>query len=118
LDTGALIFFYNNPKCEKLKVSDLRPGRLEYIGNLFPDISTTTDSSSLLEDRDIDAIVVATPVNTHRSIAIEALKNDKHVFIEKPLTDNYDDACEVVEFARTQKKVVRRGLILDLLMLR
>jgi predicted dehydrogenase len=103
--------FYNNPKCEKLKVSDLRPGRLEYIGNLFPDISTTTDSSSLLEDRDIDAIVVATPVNTHRSIAIEALKNDKHVFIEKPLTDNYDDACEVVEFARTQKKVLAVGHI-------
>jgi len=101
--------FYNNPKCKKLKVSDLRPGRLEYIKNLFPDIVVTTNPKELLEDKEIDAIVIATPVTTHKDLAVAALKNNKHVFIEKPLTDNYDDACELVEFAKTQDKIIAVG---------
>jgi predicted dehydrogenase len=103
--------FYNNPKCKKLKVSDLRPGRLEYIKNLFPDVSVTTNPNELLEDKEIDAIVIATPVTTHKDLSFEALKNNKHIFIEKPLTDNYDDACEVVEFAKAQEKIVAVGHI-------
>jgi len=103
--------FYNNPKCKKLKVSDLRPGRLDYIKDLFPDISVTTNPNELLEDKELDAIVIATPVTTHKSLAIEALRNNKHVFIEKPLTDNYDDACEIVDFAKAQEKIVAVGHI-------
>jgi len=103
--------FYNNPKCKKLFVSDLREGRLEYIKNLFPGISVTTDPNQLLEDKNIDAIVIATPVNTHKNIALQALANNKHVFIEKPLTDNYDDANEIVDFSKKQKKIVAVGHI-------
>ena len=103
--------FYNNPKCKKLKVSDLRPGRLEYIKNLFPDISVTANPNELLEDKEIDAMVIATPVTTHKSLALDALRNKKHVFIEKPLTDNYDDACELVDFAKAREKIIAVGHI-------
>ncbi len=103
--------FYNNPKCKKLKVSDVRSGRLEYIRNLFPEIIVTTNPNELLEDKELDAIVIATPVTTHKNLAIEAIKNNKHVFIEKPLTDNYDDACEVVEFAKSHNKILAVGHI-------
>jgi predicted dehydrogenase len=103
--------FYNNPKCKKLKISDLRQGRLEYIKNLFPDISISLNPAELLEDKELDAIVIATPVNTHKSLALEAMKFGKHVFIEKPLTDSYDDACELVEFAKSQGKIIAVGHI-------
>ncbi len=103
--------FYNNSKCKKLFVSDLREGRLEYIKNLFPDASVTTNSNQLLEDKSIDAIVIATPVTTHKDLAIRALINKKHVFIEKPLTDNYDDACEILDFAKKMDKIVAVGHI-------
>src|SRR3970040_744817 len=110
---GPILYrnFYNNPKCKKLKVSDLRPGRLEYIKNLFPDISVTANPNELLEDKEIDAIVIATPVTTHKSLALDALRNKKHVFIEKPLTDNYDDACELVDFAKAREKIIAVGHI-------
>ena len=103
--------FYNNSKCKKLKISDLRQGRLEYIKDLFPDISVTTNPNELLEDKELDAIVIATPVTTHKNLAIDALSNSKHVFIEKPLTDSYDDACKVVDFAKKQGKIVAVGHI-------
>jgi predicted dehydrogenase len=103
--------FYNNPKCKVTKVSDLRMGRLEYINNLFPDIKTTLFAEEILEDKEIDAVVVATPARTHKDIAIQAIKNNKHVFVEKPLTDNYQDAVELVEFARQNSKVLVVGHI-------
>ncbi len=103
--------FYNNSKCKKLFVSDLREGRLEYIKNLFPNVSVTTNSNELLEDKSIDAIVIATPVTTHKDLAIHALSNNKHVFIEKPLTDNYDDACEILKYAKKLEKIVAVGHI-------
>jgi len=103
--------FYNNSKCKKLKVSDLRSGRLEYISNLFPDIEVTTNPNDLLQDKELDAIVIATPVTTHKNLAVEALKSGKHIFIEKPLTDNYEDACEIVEYAKKQNKLVAVGHI-------
>lgn len=103
--------FYNNSKCKKLKVSDLRRGRLEYIKNLFPGVNLTTNTNKLLEDSELDAIVIATPVTSHRDLAVKALKKGKHVFIEKPLTDSYRDACEIVELAETKGKIVAVGHI-------
>jgi len=103
--------FHNNPKCEVIKISDLRVGRLEYINNLFPDITTTVFAEEILEDKEIDAVVVATPARTHKDIAIQAIKNNKHVFVEKPLTDNYQDAVELVEFARQNKRILAVGHI-------
>jgi predicted dehydrogenase len=103
--------FYNNPRCKLVKVNDLRPGRLDYIKNLYPDMQTTLFSQEILEDKNIDAVVIATPVKTHKELAISAIKNNKHVFIEKPLTDNYSDAVEIVETAKVYQKIVAVGHI-------
>jgi predicted dehydrogenase len=103
--------FYNNPKCKVTKVSDLMTGRLEYINNLFPDIKTTLFAEEILEDKEIDAVVVATPARTHKDIAIRAIKNNKHVFVEKPLTDNYQDAVELAEFAEQKGRILAVGHI-------
>lgn len=46
---------------------------------------STTDYKKLLEDKDIDLIVVATPHNTHAKFTVEALDAGKHVYVEKPL---------------------------------
>jgi len=55
----------------------------------------TTDYKQLLQDPDIDFIIIATPHNTHATLAIEALDAGKHVYTEKPLAINMKQLEEV-----------------------
>lgn len=89
--------------------ADLSPSRLEHIRRRFPHIHTTTDYECLLADRDIDAIVVATPTRTHAAIAEHALSAGKHVLIEKPLCENSDDARRLEELAARVGRVLMVG---------
>lgn len=57
----------------------------------------TTDYHSVLEDRDIDAVVVATRHDLHATIVREALQAGKAVFVEKPLAITEDELEEVIE---------------------
>lgn len=62
-----------------------------------------TDWRKVVEREDIDMIDIATPPNTHKEIAIEAAKNGKIVFCEKPLTTNLKDAYEMLEIVEKYK---------------
>lgn len=54
-----------------------------------------TDYEKVLESKDIDAVIIATPPDTHKEIAVDAVKSNKHVFLEKPLAANLEDAYEI-----------------------
>jgi predicted dehydrogenase/threonine dehydrogenase-like Zn-dependent dehydrogenase len=56
-----------------------------YVGRKYGFSETTTDSDRLFSDNKTDAVVIATRHNTHADFVIKALKNQKHVFVEKPL---------------------------------
>ncbi len=56
---------------------------------------STTDYKKLLEDKDIDLIVVATPHNTHAKFTVEALDAGKHVYVEKPMAITMEQLDEV-----------------------
>ncbi|MGN0742961.1 MAG: Gfo/Idh/MocA family protein [Candidatus Fimadaptatus sp.] len=57
---------------------------------------TETDWRRLVERADIDAIDITAPSNFHKEIAIAAAEHGKHVFCEKPLAFNSDDAREII----------------------
>ena len=81
-------------------VSDLRKERLDFISKQFPAIKTlTTDANEILHSTDIDAIVIATPVSTHFPLGMEALKNGKHLLIEKPFTATVEESKQLIEEA-------------------
>src|SRR5712692_6005370 len=84
------------PGAEPVAVADLSPERLETIHKRFPAVRVTTDHRELLADSSIDAVCIATPVKTHRKLAEEAFAAGKHVFIEKPLAGNVQDAEAIV----------------------
>lgn len=90
-------------------VSDLRAGRLASIQETYPDLHTTLDYNELLDDPEIDAVVIATPVDTHFAIGVEALRAGKHVFIEKPLAQTAEEAWQLVETARSADRVLVVG---------
>lgn len=55
----------------------------------------TSNYSELITNPEIEAIVISTPPQTHYELAYQAIKAGKHVFVEKPMTTNYNDAIDV-----------------------
>lgn len=99
--------------CKVVKVCDLKPGRLKYIGHRYPHIGLTSDYKELLTDSNIDAVCVVTPVSTHYSLAKEALLAGKNVFVEKPLAYSVREAEELVDLARRENKTLMVGQIFE-----
>ncbi len=91
--------FAETPGSRVVAVSDLREGRLAEIHGRYPAIKTTTDYHDLLDDPDIDAVVIATPVSTHFNLAMEVMQAGKHVFVEKPLAPTVEQARILIETA-------------------
>ncbi|CAN5640688.1 Gfo/Idh/MocA family oxidoreductase [soil metagenome] len=71
------------------------------------------DFEDLLADDSLDAIVVATPVPTHASLAVRALQAGKHCFVEKPLAQSVADAQSAVDAARESGRVLMVGHLLE-----
>ena len=62
-------------------------------------------------DKEVDAVVIATPNHSHALIAMTALANDKHVYVEKPVSHNLWEGRQLVAAAaRRPKLIVQHGL--------
>lgn len=59
--------------------------------------SHETDWRKLVERKDIDLVDISTPTDSHRDIAVAAAQNGKHVFCEKPMAMNLDEAKQMLE---------------------
>ena len=94
--------FFGNSACTVKIVADGRPERLNMLAKIFPSIQGVKDADDIIKSKDIDAVVIATPVFTHFSIAKRALLQGKHVLIEKPMTSSVEEADELINLA-TQK---------------
>ena len=87
-------------------ICDLDKERIEKIISDYPNVEiATTDTNQIMSDDEVSAVVIATPVQTHYSLAKEALTAGKHVLVEKPITDDVAKAQEMVELAK-QKKLI------------
>lgn len=91
--------FRSLSNCKLVSVCDKSKDRLKYILNLNPDVKTTSDSNHVLNNPDVDAIAIATPVNTHYKLGKKSLLAGKHTFIEKPMASNTDECRELVALA-------------------
>jgi len=73
------------------------------------DVATYTDVRKLLENKDIDAVVVATPNHWHALIALWAMEAGKDVYVEKPVSHNIHEGRLLVEAARRTGRIVQSG---------
>ncbi len=88
-------------------VCDLDRSRLDKVSSLFPNVSiTTTEYQQILDDPEVDAIAIATPVNSHFQLSEAALQAGKHLLIEKPMTDTVESANRLVELAKEKDRVL------------
>ncbi len=75
----------------------------------FKGCEAYADFRKLLERKDIDAVVIATPDHWHAFIAIAALNAGKDVYCEKPLTHNIHEALTLIDSVRSNKRILQTG---------
>jgi predicted dehydrogenase len=72
-------------------------------------VPVTRDFDEILADSDIEAVIVATPPQTHYPLVKQALLAGKHVLVEKPLATQLDHAAELVSLAERYERVLMPG---------
>ncbi|MEI6514668.1 MAG: Gfo/Idh/MocA family oxidoreductase [bacterium] len=92
--------FRSMPDCQLSDLCDLNTARLSHLKDLYPDIMMHVSFEEMLGSRDLDAIVIATPVHLHYKLAMMSLKAGKHVMIEKPMASSVAQCEELADVAR------------------
>jgi predicted dehydrogenase len=98
--------FWATPGCRVVAVGDPREIARKAAAETFPRIDTYADSDDLLARREVDAVVIATPISTHYSLACKALDHGKHVLIEKPMCQSSAQAEDLLARARRSQRVL------------
>ena len=98
--------FNNNPDLQLSAICDFAPDRLQTAATLYPQIKLLTKAEDLFKDTDLDAIAIATPVSTHFDLTKKALLSDKHVWLEKPMTEKVEQGEELIDLAQKKNKVL------------
>jgi predicted dehydrogenase len=91
---------------------DIDPDKLSRFSRRHPQANLTSRFDDLLDDPQLDAVVVATPVVTHYELARRALAAGKQVFVEKPMALHADEAEELCAMAEERGLVLMPGHLL------
>jgi predicted dehydrogenase len=89
---------------------DVHESRAAKARSSYPNVPFYTDFRKLLEQKGLDAVLVATPDHTHAVATMSALRAGLHVYCEKPLTHTVHEARVVAEMAARNKRVTQMGI--------
>lgn len=108
---GGLIPIINEIKGLRVAACcDVLPFRLQAgMDKVDGKASAYSDYRQLLDDKDIDAILVATPFSTHANVAIDALDAGKHVYCEKTMAKGYSSIKNLVDRAMAANNIFQTG---------
>ncbi len=101
--------FMESRECDLDIVCDVDEGKLINIKKRYPELKTTSNYLSIINNESIDGIAIATNVNSHYELAKMALENGKHVFVEKPMADSLKNAEKLVGLADKNKLTLMVG---------
>lgn len=105
-----LLRVLNSMKQVKVKyVCDLDEKRIKDAKEKYPDYIYTKNADAVFEDKEVDAVILATPIEMHYPLAMKAMEMGKDVFIEKPITGSSEDAVKLIKFAKEKKRIVMTG---------
>jgi len=106
--------FAKLPESRVVAICDIDKGRgaalcqqIEQISGRAPEY--VVDYRNLLERKDVDALVVATPDHWHAPVTINACLAGKDVYVEKPASHNVREGRLAVQAARKHKRIVQHG---------
>jgi len=95
--------------CKVTAVCDQDYDQLLRIKDRYPGVYPMEDFDSLLDRDLVDAVVIATPTESHHQLALKALQHDLHVFVEKPLAKTSNECRELVQVAKQRNRTLFVG---------
>jgi predicted dehydrogenase len=101
--------FRSLPDCDLKIMCDISEQRLLHLKSLYPEVEGETDYSHMLNGVGLDAVIIATSVKSHYSMAKASLLSGKHTFIEKPMASSSEECQELIEIARKKGLVLMTG---------
>lgn len=102
-------FLANNKKADIVALCDVYQPSLDEALKIAPNAKTYKDYRYLLEDKNIDAVVIATPLNTHCQIALDAFDAGKHVFCEKSIGFTMEECLAMYNKHKSSGKIFFSG---------
>lgn len=96
------------PSLNLKSIADPKPD-IEFIQNLGK-ITVHEDAQEIISDKDINAVIISSPTPTHFNLIKKCLKNNKHVFCEKPISFSKNEINEIIDLMVIQKSFVQVGL--------
>ena len=107
-------FFGKNKDCVFVAACDVAKTKLEQtaakLSGSDGKVDQYADYRRLLERKDIDAVLIATPDHWHSPMTVEACSAGKDVYVEKPISNTIEAAQKMVDAARQHNRVVQVGL--------
>ena len=98
------------PGVECIVAADLYDARHETVKQILKkDIDTTRDYRRVLDRKDIDAVIVATPDHWHARLVIEAAQAGKDVYCEKPMSHTLEDGYAMIDAVQKNKRICEIG---------
>lgn len=102
--------FQKNSDVEVTALCDIYGAQIDKGRQKAPQARDFKDHRKLLETRELDAVLIATPDHWHAEIAIDALNAGKDVYVEKPLSLTIEEGPRVVKAARVQERICQVGM--------
>ena len=97
------------PDVKVAYVCDPDKRRLDKLRQAVSAVQAISDSRIILDDKSVDAVIIATPDHWHAPSAILACKAGKHVYVEKPCSHNFLESQLLLDAARRNKVIVQHG---------
>lgn len=93
---------------------DVDPAQLDKAAKLIDGFQSaapkrTARFEEVVADPDVDACIIATPHHWHAPIALQAMRNGKDLYIEKPISHVYDEGPKIIAAAKKFGRVVQQG---------
>lgn len=102
--------FLEVPGAKGVAVADLYDGCRERAKEqLGEGIQAVRDYRAVLDNKDVDAVVIATPDHWHEKLVLDSLSAGKHVYIEKPMTWSIAEGPRIMAAAKRSGKVLQVG---------
>lgn len=108
--TGLAVLMKKIPGLKVIACCDILPERLEAgIRTGAPGAKAYTDYRKLLDNKEVDAVLIATPLFLHFPMAKEALLAGKHIYLEKSMTYSIPEALELTRLVRNSPLIFQLG---------
>jgi predicted dehydrogenase len=98
-----------NESCEVKTVVDLSEERRAFVRGLYPSLKVSNEIVDIINDNNIEAVIIATPVTTHFNLVMQCLEAGKHILVEKPMATTVEEVRQIGELAEEKGLVAMVG---------